>query len=321
MLLAVSAIVFGLVALVWSADRFVLGASATAGNLGISPLMIGLVVVGFGTSAPELLVSVLSAVDGNPGLALGNAVGSNIANIGLVVGVTSMIVPLTVGSTILRREFPVMMAIMLGVLVLLADGELGRVDGLILSAATVVLVGWIIWTGTHTRRGDPLEAEFKAELPRPMSTGRALFWLVLGLLLLLLSSRVVVWGAVTTATSLGVSDFIIGLTIVAIGTSLPELAASVMGALKGEPDIAIGNVLGSNMFNMVPVLALPGLIAPHTIDPGAMHRDYPVMLLMSVLFLLMAWDLRGERKVSRWEGAVLSLGYVAYLVWLGYSGL
>ena len=316
MLFPVLAVIVGLVLLVWSSERFVIGASATARNFGISPLLIGLAIVGIGTSAPEIFVSGTAALRGNPGLSIGNAIGSNIANIGLVIGITALLAPLSVRSRTLKREFLIMFVVLLLAGVLLLDQSLSRVDGVILMIGFVALMGLMCAIAFHARRTDPLSDEFAQEIPESMSTMLATTWLLIGLIVLLLSSRVIVWGAIEIARSLGVSDLIIGLTIVAIGTSLPELAASVMSALKGEPDIAIGNVIGSSMFNMLPVLSLPGLIAPGMVPLDVIYRDYPTMLLLSVVFFLTAYGFRGPGRINRWEGGLLLacfFGYQGYL--------
>lgn len=319
MLIYLTAVVGGLVILVWSAERFVFGASATASSLGVSSMVIGLTVVGVGTSAPEMLVSGLAAWGGNPGLAIGNAIGSNITNIGLVLGVTAMVMPITVNSDTLRREFPVMVLVMFAVLALIMDRNLGLVDGLLLLAGAVALVVWVTRIGVVARKDDPLEVEYEHEIPASTGTRRALAITLLGLVFLLLSSRLIVWGAVNLAAALGVSDLLIGLTIVAIGTSLPELAASIMSTIKGEPDIAIGNIIGSNMFNLLPVLALPGLLSPGAIAPQVVSRDYLVMLLLTGVLLLTAWRFRGPRRINRYEGAALLACFFGYQVLLYFT--
>ncbi len=311
LLLPVAAVIGGFAVLVWGADRFVLGAAATARNLGVSPLVIGLTIVGIGTSAPEILVSAMAAWQGNPALGVGNALGSNITNIGLVLGATALILPLVVRSETLRREYPLMFAIMLFTLMLLLDGEMSRLDGVLLLAGLVAMVIWMVRLGLR-RDHDPMEDEFEQEIPR-LTTGRALAWLFLGLVLLLASSRLLVWGAVDIAQAFGISDLVIGLTIVAIGTSLPELAASVMSALRGEPDIAIGNVIGSNMFNLLAVLGLPGLIHPTALAPEVLNRDFAFMIGLSIALFLMAYGFRGDGRISRLEGALLLGGYGAWL--------
>lgn len=306
------AIVVGLALLVWGSDRFVFGASATARNLGIPPLIIGLTIVGAGTSAPEALVSVTAALNGNPGISIGNALGSNIANIGLVLGATALIRGVMVRSKIFRLEFPVMFAVMGIAWFLLSNGRLDRSDGVILGSAFVVLLLLMVGIGARAQRSDPLRREFAQEIPVGVGTALALLWFVVGLAALLLGSKAIVWGAVSIARSFEVSDLLIGLTVVAVGTSLPELAASVTSVLKNEPDIAVGNVIGSNMFNLLPVLAIPGLIAPTAVPPEALQRDFPVMLTLSVALVVMAWGFRGAGRIARWEGGVLLLAFVCY---------
>ncbi len=311
MFLSIAAVLGGFVVLVWGAERFVHGAAALARNLGISPLIIGLTIVGIGTSAPEILVSGIAAWQGNPAMGVGNAIGSNITNIALVLGLTALILPLTVNSQTLKREYPVMFLIMIIALILVLDGQLTRIDGLILLIGLVIMVRWMIRLGLKEKK-DPLESEYEHEIAH-ISTGKAVFWLVFGMLLLLASSRILVWGAVNIAQALGVSDLIIGLTIVAIGTSMPELAASIMSALKKEHDIAIGNVIGSNMFNLLAVLGLPGLIAPHALDPELLTRDFPWMFGLSIALLVFAYGFRGQGRINRWEGLLLLGGYFTYL--------
>ncbi len=306
------AVVVGLVLLVWGSDRFVFGASATARNLGIPPLVIGLTVVGVGTSAPEMLVSATAALQGNPGVSIGNALGSNIANIGLVLGVTALVRSVLVRSRIFRLEFPAMFGVMALAWILLGDGTLDRNDGLVLSLAFVILLLFMLSIAVRARRSDPLQREFARRIPTDVGTGKALLWFVVGLATLLMGSQAMVWGAVSIARSFEVSDLLIGLTVVAVGTSLPELATSITSVLKNEPDIAVGNVIGSNMFNLLPVLAIAGLIAPTTVPPEALQRDFPVMLTLSVALVVMSWGFRRPGRIARWEGGVLLLAFVGY---------
>ncbi|ONF44502.1 calcium/sodium antiporter [Marinobacter lutaoensis] len=314
---ALLAILGGFVLLVWSADRFVEGAAATARHAGMPSLLIGMVIVGFGTSAPEMVVSAMAALDGNPDLALGNALGSNIVNTGLILGVTALVAPIAVHSKIVRRELPLLFAIGLLSGALFWNGSLDRPEALLLLVGFFGLVGWTIFTARRGR-GDSLETETEQELSaHPMTLGKAIFWLVAGLVLLVASSRILVWGAVSIAQALDVSDLIIGLTIVALGTSLPELAASVMAARKGEHDIAIGNVVGSNMFNLLAVVGIAGLIAPMPVlSPDVMTRDWPVMLALTVVLFVMAYGFRGEGRINRIEGTLLLIVFAAYNTWL-----
>ena len=317
MLTSIAAIIIGFALLIWGADRFVTGASATARNLGVSPLIIGLTIVGFGTSAPEMLVSGIAAWSGNPTLGLGNALGSNITNIGLVLGVTALVVPISVHSKVLQREYPILVSIMAVALYLLWDLNLGRVDGLILLAGMVLMVLWMVYIGLKEKGSDPMTDEFSDEIPTDMATGIALLWLLVGLLTLLGSSKLLVWGAVYVAHSFGISDLVIGLTIIAIGTSLPELAATVMSALKGEHDIAVGNILGSNMFNLLAVLGIPGVIHPTDFEAVAIDRDYLAMGMFTFALFVMAYGFRGQGgKINRFEGAILLGGYIGYMVLL-----
>lgn len=325
MLISIIVIILGFGLLLWGADKFVLGASATASNLGISPLIIGLTIVGFGTSAPEMLVSFMAAINGNPEIAVGNAIGSNITNIGLVLGITAMVVPLTVRSSILKREYPIMFAVMLLAWYLMSDNSLQKTDGIILITSMFLVLGLITFLGIRDQKNtqDPLNAEFNDEIPTDMGTKTALLWLFFGILILLASSKMLVWGAVNIAHSFGISDLVIGLTIIAIGTSLPELAASVASALKGEHEIAIGNVIGSNMFNLLGVLGIPALISPiNELSETVLSRDYPVMIGLSILLLVFAYGFtfgkkQGKEpahgKINRLESAILLLGYFAYM--------
>lgn len=314
------AILAGFALLTWSADRFVVGASAIAYLLKVSPLIIGLTIVGLGTSAPEMLVSLVASWQGNSGLAVGNALGSNIINMGLILGITAMVIPLKVHSSIIKRELPVLLLVMVIALLLLLDGTLGRLDGMILLTGMALVVIWLIRVGlTQTTTEDPMSGEFADEMPMNMGMGRALFWLIVGALCLLGSSRLLVWGAVSVAESMGISDLVIGLTVVALGTSLPELAASVMSALKNEHDIALGNVIGSNIFNLLVVLGLPGLISPGAIDAEVLTRDFPVMVGLMLALFVMAYGFRGPGRINRFEGALLVVGFCGYQTLLYFS--
>ncbi|QYZ66386.1 MAG: calcium/sodium:proton antiporter [Gammaproteobacteria bacterium (ex Lamellibrachia satsuma)] len=320
MLIDSLAILVGLAILVWGADRFVIGAAALASNLGVSAMLIGLTIVGFGTSAPEILVSVVSSLDGNPGLAIGNALGSNIANIGLILGTTALIVPLTVHSSVLKREYPLLLGVTGLSLLLMLDGDLSRLDGLILIVVLIAVLGWMIRIAKTGSPTDPIADEFDAEIPHDMPTRRAIFWLVLGLICLLVSSRMLVWGAVNIATTFGISDLVIGLTIVALGTSLPELAASIASALKGEEDLAIGNIIGSNLYNLLAVLSLPGLIAPGVFSEAALYRDQPMMIGLTLALFAMGYGfgkLKGQ--INRIEGFLLLLAFIGYQTLLFFT--
>jgi len=299
--------------LVWAADRFVLGAAGVARNLGISPLVIGLTIVGFGTSAPELLVSMFAAVGGSTDLCIGNAIGSNITNVALVLGAAALVAPMSVRGTVLRRELPVLVFCMLLATGLMLDGELGRIDGIVLALALFVMMGWVVWLGMRSENPDEVDDE---DIPKDMKTGTAIFWIIIGLALLLASSRLLVWGAVEIARALEVSELVIGLSVVAFGTSMPELAASVMAARRGEHDLAVGNVIGSNMFNTLGVLAIPGLVHPHDVGVYVLRRDLPAMFGVTLLFFVMTRFFLRPSHVSRVEGAILVASFIGYISWV-----
>lgn len=309
-------LVLGFIVLMWSADRFVFGAAHLARNLNVSPMLIGLTIVAFGTSAPEIVVSVVAAMQGHPAIALGNAIGSNIANIGLVVGITAVITPLSVHSKTLKKEFPLLFAVTLLTILLMADAELQRYDGIILLIGMGFLLAWLIITSARPSR-DPLAKEVREELADKVSNTSACFWLIMGLLLLPLSSRyLIVNNAVTIAEFFEVSQTFIGLTLIAIGTSLPEVATSAVGALKGEHDLALGNVIGSNMFNLLVVLSLPAIISPFSVENMILWRDLPVMSIFTIVLFLMAFGRNGTGRINRIEGGILLVAYCAYLFWL-----
>jgi cation:H+ antiporter len=321
MTLLVVYLVVGLVLLIVSAERFVYGASVVARNLRVSPLLIGVVIVGFGTSAPEILVSSIAAWSGNPGLSIGNAIGSNITNIALILGIAALIQPLTVESTVLRRELPILLAANLTGWVLLSNGRIDRIDGVLLLLAFSVMMYWMI---SVARRGraegiDPELVLPKEEAPgEHVSGARAAFWLLVGFVVLLGSSQLLVVGAVGLAEHFGISDLVIGLTIVAIGTSLPELAATVAAALKKEHDIAIGNVVGSNTFNSLAVLGLPGVIAPGPFAPEVLTRDVPFMVVLTMALFAMGYGLGTSGRINRIEGGVLLASFIGYQ-WLVFG--
>ena len=322
MMLSYLAIVAGFILLVWGADKFVEGSSATASNLGVSPLIIGLTIVGFGTSAPEMLVSLMAALNGNPTLAVGNAIGSNITNIGLVLGLTALIVPLTVKSTTLKREYPIMFVIMLIAWYLILDNNLNQMDGWILITLMFLTLGLITFLGIKDQKNakDPLIKEFEDEIPKGMSMSLAIFWLILGMGILLFSSKILVWGAVNIAQAYGVSDLVIGLTIIAIGTSLPELAASIAGALKGEHDIVIGNIIGSNIFNLLGVLGIPAIVAPIAELPETvLDRDYLLMMGLSIALFFVAFGFNGKGRINRYEGGLILASYIVYMISIYFS--
>lgn len=312
MIAATLAILAGFIALTWSADRFVEGAAATAKNWGISPLLIGLTVVSIGTSAPEILVSLMSALQNHVDIAVGNAIGSNIANIGLVLGITALIAPLPVKPALAKQEIPWLVLVTLVAGACLANGFLGLLDSLsLLGFLILTLYLMVRWQKNHP--DEPLAEE---AVISGMPSKQAWFKLLSGLIILLISAQVLVWGAIQIASSLGISELVIGLSIVAIGTSLPELAASVASALKGHHDIALGNIVGSNIFNLLAVLAMPGLVAPGVLTQSVLFRDYPVMLALTLLVAGLAIFGRKPKFIGRKSGLVLLSCYCLYGIWL-----
>jgi cation:H+ antiporter len=286
------------------------------------PLLVGMLVVGFGTSAPEMVVSMMAAMDGNSPLALGNALGSNIVNITLILGLTAIIAPIAVHSNIIRKELPILLIITLVVGAMLWNHDISTMEAWLLLGGFLFLICWSIWQAIKGKN-DSLDKEFSEEIAQQnMPLKRAIFWLVLGLLLLIASSRVLVWGAVEIATQLGVSDLLIGLTIVALGTSLPELAASIAAARKGEHDIAVGNVVGSNMFNSLAVIGIAGTIEPiSNIGAEVFWRDWTSMLIATLILLFTALFWGKTKSITRSEGLILLLCYVSYSAYLIYNAL
>jgi|TARA_Y100000994_G_scaffold224215_1_gene205707 cation:H+ antiporter len=306
----------GLIVLSWSADRFVYGASALAKNIGISPMMIGLTIVAMGSSAPEIVVSAIASANGNMNTAVGNALGSNITNIALVLGITALVKPLLVSSTTLKRELPALLIISLIAIGFMFDGELKSYEGIILLGLFIFVLAMMAWLSLQVDKEDPLVAETADEIPKGVSNTSALIWIGVGLVILPLSAHFLVNSAVEIARYMGISDLVIGLTIIAFGTSLPELAASVAGVLKGEDDLALGNIIGSNIFNLLAVLGMPGLIAPGILDPDVYNRDMYVMLGLTLILFLFSFDLIGKRTISRTNGFILLACFIGYQFWL-----
>jgi len=319
MLLETAGILLGLVLLVSGADRFVLGAAGMARILGIPPLIIGLTVVGFVTSTPEILVGSVAALEGKTEIAIGNAVGSNIANIGMVLGVSVLIAPMVITSRALRREYRLMFTAAVIALLLLIDQELSRMDSVILLLTLAGYIYWIIKIAGKTAGNDPLISQYKQELSGSVPLLPSITVLLAGLVLLLGGAELLVRCSILVAGRFGISDLVIGLTIIAVGTSLPELAASIMSVIKKEADIAVGNVIGSNMFNMLAVIGVPGLINPSGFEDRVLLRDFPVML---VLTLAMGWMvfMHGAGRFDRIEGTVLLLCFISYQYWLFAGG-
>ena len=319
----VTALFGGIVLLMLSAEMFVDGAAAAAKRAGLTPLLIGMVVIGFGSSLPEVVVSAFSAWNGNPGLALGNAFGSNITNIALTLGVTALVRPVVVKSSVLQRELPLLTLITaIAALLLFDDHRLDRTDAWVLIGTFVVVMGWSIWSSLRIR-SDELATDVSLALTEPLSMPKALTYLVLGLAMLVLSSRILVWGGVSVARALGIDDLIIGLTVVALGTSLPELASSIVAVRKGEYDLAVGNVIGSNVFNTSVVVGVAGAIAPAPLSPAILTRDFPVMAVLTLILFVMGYWFRGPGtgRVNRFEGALLVLAYCGYNMVLAITAI
>ncbi|MGE4440602.1 MAG: calcium/sodium antiporter [Desulfomicrobium sp.] len=310
------ALCLGLAVLVWSADRFIDGAASVARHFSMPPLLIGMIVVGFGTSAPEMVVSALAAMNGTPGIALGNAFGSNITNIALILGFTALLKPIEVHSQVLRKELPLLTAMTAVTAYLVHEGTLARADALIMLAFFAALMFWTVRQGMQAGSdafGDEMGDELCASC---MPLKSASFWLFAGLALLVASSRLLVWGAVEIAHALGVSDLIIGLTVVALGTSLPELASSVIASRKGEHDIALGNVLGSNLFNTLAVVGIAGVIHPMEVEPDVISRDIPVMTALTLSLFLIGFRFKRPGRINRYAGGALLACYVGYTAFL-----
>lgn len=314
MLLYFAMVISGISLLVWSADRFTDGAAAIARNFGISPLIVGLTIVAMGSSAPEIIVSFNAAMKGTPGLAIGNAIGSNIANVGMVLGIAAIVTPLVVQSQMLKREIPVLFAVMLLAFALMADHQLDLIDGIILLFSLFAYLTWLTLSAIKGRDKDDLMLEeLIEELPEQMPNWKAILWVIVGLVILQLSSKLLVNGATAIAYEFGVSDFLIGVTIVAVGTSLPELAASITGVLKGEHELAIGNVVGSNIFNLLAVLGTPAVVTLVDVAPQYLLIDYSFMFGLIVAVSFMAWGRKGEPgEITRLEGSILLTLFVGY---------
>jgi len=320
-LLYLLALVAGLVLLLWSADKFVDGGAASAKHLGVPTLLIGILIIGFGTSAPEMLVSLIAALDGNPQLALGNAFGSNITNIALIIGTTALVAPIVVHSRIISKELPLVLAITILSGWMVYDGVLSFFEGLILLTGFGMLVVWSIYGGLKAR-ADSFSCEIDQDLQEhEMTLKESLFWLFAGIVLLIASSKLLVWGAVGIATALGVSDLVIGLTIVALGTSLPELSSCIVAVKKKEYDLALGNIVGSNMFNILAVIGISATIAPmHNLPEAVFYRDWIIMFLLTLTLFFMAYRFGAQKKIiTRFDGIVLLGGYAAYSFYLFYS--
>ncbi|MCH8302167.1 MAG: calcium/sodium antiporter [Proteobacteria bacterium] len=305
-------VIVGLLLLVWGADRFVHGAAATARNLGIPPLLIGLTIVAVATSAPEILVSIVASLRGEPDLAIGNAIGSNIANIGMVLGVVAILRPIELKSATLWREMPALLAVTLLTVALFLDSFLSRVDGLVLLTGLIIVMFWLTRLGFRSSSSDPLQAEFDAEIPRHMSMRVAIFWLLVGIATLLVGAQLMVDGAIDIAKALGVSEVVIGVTLVALATSLPELAVSAVSAFRGEYGLAIGNIVGSNIFNLLAVIGIAAVIQPAVLPPSVLSLHIFVMVAFTLVLFAMTYEYDGRGLITRLEGFALLGAYLAY---------
>ncbi|MCZ6827361.1 MAG: calcium/sodium antiporter [Gammaproteobacteria bacterium] len=305
-------VIVGLLLLVWGADRFVHGAAATARNLGVPPLLIGLTIVAVATSAPEILVAIVAALRGEPDLAIGNAIGSNIANIGMVLGVVAILRPIELKSATLRREMPALLAVTLLTVSLFLDSSLSRVDGLVLLTGLIIVMLWLTRLGFRSSSSDPLLAEFDAEIPKHMSMRVAIFWLLVGIATLLVGAELMVDGAIDIAKKLGVSEVVIGITMVALATSLPELAVSVVSAFRGEYGLAIGNIVGSNIFNLLAVIGIAAMIQPAALPPSVLSLHIFVMVAFTLVLFAMTYEYGGRGRITRLEGFALLFAYLAY---------
>jgi len=309
-------LILGFAALVWSADRFVYGAAALAKNFGVPTLIVGLTVVAMGSSAPEMMVSASAALANKTDTAVGNAVGSNITNILLVLGITALLRPLSVSSSTLRREIPLVLLVSIATWYIFSDNYFSFFEGAALLFGFVVFIGGLIFVSLRAKnQDDPFVSEACDEVPDNVPTKKAVFWLVVGMILLPVSSHFLVGSAVDIAKYFGLSDLVIGLTIIAIGTSLPELAASIAGVLKNEDDLALGNIVGSNIFNILAVLPLAGLINPSVIDASVANRDVIIMIGATLALIAMSLNFRGQRRINRIEGGLL---IVAFMIYQGY---
>jgi len=308
----IAELVAGLLLLIWGADRFVHGAAAAARNLGVAPLLIGLTIVAFATSAPEILVAIVAAARGETDLAVGNAIGSNIANIGLVLGTVALIKPIEMTSATLRREMPALLAVSLLTVSLFLDSYLSRVDGLVLMVGLIIVMVWLVRLGVRSSASDTLTADYEAEIPRNLSMRAAVLWLIVGLAALLFGAEFMVDGAIEIAKAIGVSELVIGILVVALATSLPELAVSLVSALKGEYGLALGNIVGSNTFNSLAVIGVAAIIQPAALPPSVLSLHIFVLVAFTLVLFAMTYDYDGKGHISRLEGSALLTAFIAY---------
>lgn len=312
MLTSVFEVVAGLVLLIWGADRFVHGAASAARNLGVRPLLIGMTIVALATSAPEILISAVASFRGQPDLAIGNAIGSNIVNIGLVLGAVALICPIKLTSATLRSEMPALLAVTLLTVTLFLDAYLSRIDGLVLLTGLVIVLVWLARLGLQSAEQDPIKAEYEAEIPRNVSMKKAVMWLVVGLAVLLVGAEFMVTGATEIARSMGVTEVVIGIVLVALATSLPELAVSLVSAFKGEYGLALGNIVGSNIFNMLAVVGVAATVTPAALAPSVLSLHVFVMSAFTLVMFAMTYEYGRAGKLGRLEGTALLTAFIAY---------
>ncbi|KXJ52444.1 calcium/sodium antiporter [Cognaticolwellia aestuarii] len=320
MFIQILILLLSLITLVWSADKFVFGASSLARNLGISPMIIGLTIVAMGSSAPEMMIAATASLQGNPDTAVGNAIGSNITNIALVLGLTALFHPLSVSSSTIKREIPLILIVTAIATYMLANSHFSFNEGLILIVGFVLYIATLLFVTLKRAKQNPIDdkmvLEAEQEVPEAVSTRRSVIWLVFGIIFLPLSATFLVDSSIFIAKAFGISDLVIGLTVIAVGTSLPELAASIMSIIKKEDDLALGNIIGSNIFNILAVLSLAGLISPGNIDQAAASRDAPYMLATTFLLFLLCFSRSGKFRITRAKGLLLLAVFVGYQILL-----
>lgn len=321
LLLSILSLPIGFALLVFSSDKFVEGAAALANNLGVSHAIIGITIVGFATSSPEILISIFAALDGNSGIAVGNVIGSNIANTALILGTGAALYAIVIKRSLLLKETPILFVIMGVVLYMMLDRNISQIEGFILIIALIALMAWL----TYSELKKPSINDEDDDIPDDIPNKTAILWLIFGLLMMIGSSKLLIWGAVNIAQFMGISDLVIGLTIIALGTSLPELAATVSSVKKGQHDLAVGNVIGSNLFNLLAVLGIAAVITPIPIEHDALYRDMPVLFASMGLFLLLCWlkpnTTPNGYTITQWGGRVLVLFYLVYQSYIIYSAL
>jgi cation:H+ antiporter len=312
MLSNIAELIIGLLLLIWGADRFVHGAGATARNLGVAPLLIGLTIVAFATSAPEILISIVAAFRGETDLAVGNAIGSNITNIGLVLGGVALLRPIEITSSILRHKMLVLLAVTLLTAFLFLDYCLSLGDGFVLLTGLLIVMAWLCRLASRSSADDPITANYAAKTPYHVSMRTAIFWLVIGLATLLVGAELMVDGAMEIARALGVTELVIGIILIALATSLPEFAVSLASAMKGEYGLVLGNIIGSNIFNLLAVIGAAAIIEPARLPPSVLSLHIIVLVAFTLVLFVIIYRYNGKRYISRLEGVALLIAFLAY---------